>query len=153
MTGNGAAGPAAPAALGPGNDERELVQVMVHRPDLRRGILDRLPDHALLREPELTLMELVGRCPEDRPIGELFAELDDVRRGLLTQVLARPWNPETAGAVQEGALRKLENRRIDRDIRDLRREMTVSPEDRKVELTGRIKTLKVEKLRGRSSAR
>jgi DNA primase len=139
--------------VGPGNAERDLLHVMLHCPDRRRSVLERLPDRALLREPEATLLEQLGQVPEGVPTGDLLTTIDEAGRGLLVHLLESPWNPDTAGAVLEGALAKLDDRRIDREIRALRSQMAVLPDQEKLDVTNRIRTLKVQQLKGRSSAR
>ncbi|MEX0690358.1 MAG: DNA primase [Gemmatimonadales bacterium] len=139
--------------VGPGNAERDLLHVMLHCPDRRRSVLERLPDRALLREPEATLLEQLGQVPEGVPTGDLLTTIDEAGRGLLVHLLESPWNPDTVGAVLEGALAKLDDRRIDREIRALRSQMAVLPDQEKLDVTNRIRTLKVQQLKGRSSAR
>ena len=126
--------------------------------------MDRLPDRSLLRDPERTLIEALVVWPVDQPVGELFAGLDDAARGMLTHVLAQPWNADAAGAMHEGALRQLEGRRVEREMTDVRRRIAVADGDEKMVLTHRLMSLRTELqqlvnarwnplLRGRSSAR
>jgi DNA primase len=106
--------PAAPAGprrptTGPLAD---LLRVMVHEPAWRARIAEQLTDRATLPDPARQLLEALAGAG-DASAAEILSQLGEPARALLLELLAEPWGPLELGALVEGALNRLDSRRLE----------------------------------------
>jgi DNA primase len=129
------AGPRRPEA------ERNLLRVMVHRPDWRGRVIEQITDPSLLREPERRLMALLGATPESIPVTEVLSSVDGEARMVLTELLEEAWGALDVDAIVTSAVNQLDSRRLEAEYRDLSRRLPLAAEEEKPALASRVQAL------------
>jgi DNA primase len=144
--------------------ERDLIRAAVRDPTLRERIAEVVGDHAVLREPERSVLEALMALPASETSSALLDTLTGEARLLLAQMLEEAWAPPDLNALVTGAVDRIEARRLERELRELDRQLPLAPEAEKVVLAKRKEVLSRELARlhpgrwnvirkGRSSAR
>lgn len=142
----GAPGPVAPRVRSAGGTDqprgvvRELLRVMVHRPDWRRRIAEQWTDRADLSEVERALFDALA-AEADTPAAELIQRLSDPARALAASLLAEPSGPLEVDALVEAALRRLDSRRLEIELERIERALPFAPEAEKSDLMRRAEML------------
>ena len=90
----------------------DLLRVMVHEPAWRTRIAEQLTDRAALPEAARTLLAALAGAGEG-PAAGLLARLDGPARALLEGLLADAWGPLQLDALVEGAMNRLDSRRLE----------------------------------------
>ena len=90
--------------------ERELVRVMLHRPDWRTRICEALPAGVGLNEPEGELLRLLVETDEEVSASTLMTQEEGNARVLLRETLDQGLGEENIDAIVAGALSRLEGR-------------------------------------------
>jgi hypothetical protein len=119
---------------------RELLRVMVHRPDWRRRIAEQWTDRADLSEVERALFDALA-AEADTPAAELIQRLSDPARALAASLLAEPSGPLEVDALVEAALRRLDSRRLEIELERIERALPFAPEAEKSDLMRRAEML------------
>ena len=130
--------------LGP---ERELVRVMVHRPDWRGRVIEQIGDLPAIREPERQLIALLGATPDSIAVQELLSSVDGEARVLLADTLAEPWGAEDVDAIVVTAISKLQGRSLEAEYRDVTRQIPLASQENQQALFNRAAELSREKTR------
>ncbi len=114
--------------------ERDLLRVMLHEAGWRERIVERLAE----LEPEDTeqrqLLAHVGALDAKVVGSEVLDRIAPEERGPVTELLAEPWGDLNVDAVVDGALRKIESRKLVAKLRAIDRQITVASEEEKIEL-------------------
>jgi hypothetical protein len=124
--------------LGP---ERDLLRVMVHRPEWRSRIASHLANLAPLREPERGLAAALAGTPESIPVAALLGSVDGEGRMLLSELLEEAWGALDVDALVAGALNRLDSRPLEAELSDLTRRLPLAAEEEKPALTDRVRDL------------
>ena len=124
--------------------ERYLVQVMVHEPQWRERVAERLsssPDD--LAEPERELLARLGALPADMPASEVLQRVTSPARALLADVLNEPWGKKMdVDATVSGALNKIESRRVEAELNDRKRRLPLMADEDKEAAVDEIRALR-----------
>ncbi|HEX9727222.1 MAG TPA: DNA primase [Gemmatimonadales bacterium] len=121
--------------------ERNLVRAMVHEADLRRRIADLVPDRAVIREPDASVFAVLAAAREGQPAGELLDALTGEPRALLAAILAETWGPPDVDALVTGELNKLDSRRLEYELREVKRRIPLATETDKPALVAQVDAL------------
>jgi DNA primase len=141
----------------------DLLRVMVHRPAWRARIAEQVTDRTALPQPERALLDVLVGAGE-APAAELLPQLDEPVRGLLGDLLAESWGAPEVDAFVEGAMNRLDSRRLEVELARIERALPFAGDSEKTELMRQADTLsrQINKLNparwnvirtGRSSAR
>lgn len=114
--------------------ERELVRVMLHRPDWRTRICEALPADVDLNEPEGELLRLLVETDEEVSASTLMTQVEGNARILLRETLDQGLGEENIDAIVAGALSRLEGRLLSRKIREVEYRLPAADEAEKIEL-------------------
>ncbi len=135
---------AAPAAAGPRHPATgplaDLLRVMVHEPEWRARIAEQVTDRAALPEPARTLMEALAGAG-DAAAAELLPRLEGPARALLEDLLGEPWGPLQLDALVEGAMNRLDSRRLEAELEQIERALPFAGETEKTDLMRQADTL------------
>jgi DNA primase len=124
--------------------ERDLIRALLQDPGLRSRLKELMADPSVLREPERTVLLAVVGLPERETPATLIETLGGEAAVLLAQLLEQAWAPPDLDALVTGALNRLEARRVERELRDLDRQLPLAPEAEKPELAKRKEMLSRE---------
>ncbi len=113
--------------------ERELLRVMLHAPEWRDRIEEALPTVGL-KEPEGELLAMVAATDADTQGSDLLNGVEGEARVLFAELIEQGLGEMNVDAIVGGALDRLKGRKIAAKKRAVEREMTVVPEEEKVEL-------------------
>jgi DNA primase len=141
----------------------DLLRVMVHEPGWRTRVAEQLTDRAALPDPARTLLQALAEAGA-LPAGELLSRLEGPARTLLEGLLAAQWGPLDVDALVEGAMNRLDSRRLEVELERIERALPFAGETEKTDLMRQADTLsrQIRKLNparwnvirtGRSSAR
>jgi DNA primase len=136
--------PAAPRRASP-TAERNLLRVMVHHPEWRGRVLEHLAGLAALREPERTLIELLGGLPESVPPAELLRSVEGEGRSLLAQLLDEQWVGLDVDRTVEAETNSLRARSLEAEQEELARRMPLAKGEEKETMASRSRELGREK--------
>ncbi|MBI4503094.1 MAG: DNA primase [Gemmatimonadetes bacterium] len=121
--------------------ERNLLRVMVHRPEWRGRVIEQIADPSQLGEPERRLMALLGATPESTPASDVLGSVDGEARMLLADLLEEPWGAVDVDAIVTSAVNQLDSRRLEAEYRDLSRRLPLAADDEKPILASRVQEL------------
>ncbi|MBI2072056.1 MAG: DNA primase [Gemmatimonadetes bacterium] len=136
-------GPAAPEptvrrpTVGP---ERDLLRVMTREPEWRSRIAEQVADRAVLREPARQVFDALVAAGA-APAAEVLSGLTGEPQALLAELLAEPWGGLELDALVEGAVNRLDSRRLEAEVERIERELPFAAEAEKTELMRRVDTL------------
>ncbi len=114
--------------------ERDLLRVMLHEAGWRERIVERLAELEPEDTAERQLLAHVGVLDAKVVGSEVLDRIAPEERGPVTELLAEPWGDLNVDAVVDGALRKIESRKLVAKLRAIDRQITVASEEEKVEL-------------------
>ncbi|NIM51110.1 MAG: DNA primase [Gemmatimonadales bacterium] len=114
--------------------ERDLLRVMLREPAWRGRIAERLQGLIVLEGAERQLLDLLGKAGPAVSGGELLEDVGADARGLLAELLAEQWGSPNVDAVVDGALKRIESRALEKQLRDIDRQISVATEQEKMEL-------------------
>jgi DNA primase len=135
--------PAPPAAGAAGQLSgavRDLLRVMVHEPEWRSRIAEQWADRSDLGEAGRAVFEALAREPA-APAAEVASRLSGEAQALLAGLLAEPWGPPDVDALVDGALRRLDSRRLEAELERIERALPFAPEAEKPDLMRRADSL------------
>ncbi|HEX9692098.1 MAG TPA: DNA primase [Gemmatimonadales bacterium] len=132
-------------AAGRSGPERELVRVLVHVPEWRPRVAEHLTGPELPPSPERTLLQVLLRAAVETSGSDLMLQVDGEARALLARTLEESWGPPDVDGIVDGALRRIESRALKARVQEIRREMTVASEERKMELANELNRVAREK--------
>jgi len=143
--------------------ERDLLRVMAQEPAWRSRIAEQVADRGVLSQPARAVFDALASAGS-APAAEVLGSLQGEAHGLLAELLAEPWGGLDLDPVVEGAVNRLDSRRLEAELERLERELPFAAEGEKNELMRRVDTLsrQINKLNparwnvmrtGRSSAR
>ena len=143
--------------------ERDLLRVMTREPGWRSRIAEQVTDRGVLREPARAVFDALANAGT-APAAEVLSGLHGEAHALLAELLAEPWGGLAVDPLVEGAVNRLDSRRLEVELERIERELPFAPEAEKTELMRRVDTLtrQIKKLNparwnlmrtGRSSAR
>jgi DNA primase len=120
--------PVPPRAPAPrrSSPERDLVRAMLRDPLYRSRLAEALPDRATLRQPEGTLIAALVSLPADSPAASLLETLEAEPRALLARLLEDDLTPPDLSSLVGHALDRLECRRLEAQLRDLDRRLSLA---------------------------
>ncbi len=124
--------------------ERDLLRVMLHASEWRGRIKELLSNVEHVREPELELLELVGKAGEEASPSEFVDLVEGEARTMLLELMQQGLGEENVDAIVEGALRRLENRSLSEKKRAVARQIAVASEAEKIELLKQKAELNIE---------
>lgn len=156
--------PRSPIPVTHNRPELDLLRVMVHHPEWRSRIAEQVMDRSLFAEPERRLFDALAAAGTDLTAGDVAARLDGPAAGLLAALLAESWGALNVDALVEGAINRVDSRRLEAQLRDVEASLPFAQENEKVDLVRKVDQLsrQIAKLnpgrwnvmrRGRSSAR
>ena len=136
---------------------------MTREPGWRSRIAEQVADRGVLREPARAVFDALANAGT-APAAEVLSGLHGEAHALLAELLAEPWGGLAVDPLVEGAVNRLDSRRLEAELERIARELPFAPEAEKTELMRRVDTLtrQIKKLNparwnlmrtGRSSAR
>ncbi|MBI2537188.1 MAG: DNA primase [Gemmatimonadetes bacterium] len=120
--------------------ERELLRVMTREPEWRSRIAEQVADRAVLREPARRVFDALVAAGA-APAAEVLSGLTGEPQALLAELLAEPWGGLELDALVEGAVNRLDSRRLEAEVERIERALPFAAEAEKTELMRRVDTL------------
>ena len=137
----GAPSPAEPSnrrpVVGP---ERDILRVLTHEPEWRARIAEQLADRGVLRDPARAVFDALAAAGV-APASDVLSGLQGDAHALLIELLAEPWGGLELDALVEGAVNRLDSRRLVAELQRIERELPFAPDAEKTELMRRVETL------------
>ena len=124
-----------------GGPERDLLRVLVHEPSWRPTIREHLERMGIDETADTRLVRRLAASEPEVPAATLLEETDDTGRSLLTQVMGERWGPHNVDAIVDGALRKIESRKLETQLRAIDRQLPVASDEEKTELAAELHRL------------
>ena len=115
--------------------ERDLLRVLMHEPDWRRRVSERLSALTAETSPAYELLQFVASAGPDLSGGELVPQVEGEARVALAALLEEPWGEVNSDAIVDGALGKIESRALVDRVYAIDRQIPVADEEEKMELT------------------
>ncbi len=123
------------AMLSRPSPERDLLRVLMHEPDWRRRVSERLSALNAETSPAYELLQFVAGAGPDLSGGELVPQVEGEARVVLAALLEEPWGEVNSDAIVDGALGKIESRALMDRVYAIDRQIPVVDEEEKMELT------------------
>ncbi|MBI3081619.1 MAG: toprim domain-containing protein, partial [Gemmatimonadetes bacterium] len=120
--------------------ERDLLRVMTREPEWRSRIAEQVADRAVLREPARQVFDALVAAGA-APAAEVLSGLTGEPQALLAELLAEPWGGLELDALVEGAVNRLDSRRLEAEVERIERALPFAAEAEKTELMRRVDTL------------
>jgi DNA primase len=136
----------APATPEPSNrrtvagPERDLLRVMTHDPEWRARIAEQLADRGTLREPARAVFDALAAAGT-APASDVLGGLQGEAHAALAELLAEPWGGLELDALVEGAVNRLDSRRLEVELDQIERELPFAPDAEKTTLMRRVDAL------------
>ncbi len=121
--------------------ERDLLRVMIHHPDWRGRIAEQVGDRSVIPEPDRQVFEALVAAGADVAAGDLAGRLEGAAGGLLAALLAEPWGALNLDPLVEGAINRLDSRRLEAQLRDVEASLPFAKENEKVDLVRKVDQL------------
>jgi DNA primase len=136
-----AGAPAAPPPpRRPAGPDRDLLRVMVHQPEWRARVAEQLADRSVLPEPERQLFEVLAAAGAT-PASDLVGQVPGEAGGLLMELVGEPWGGLELDALVDGAINRLDSRRLVAELEEVRRAIPFAADSDKPELVRRADSL------------
>jgi DNA primase len=125
--------------------ERNLLRVMVHHPEWRSRVLEHIGELSVVRQPERTLIEVLGASPESTPAAALLGSVDGEARALLAHLLEEQWVGLDIDSTVAAETNSLHARAVEAEQEDLARRMPLAKGEEKESMASRARELGREK--------
>jgi hypothetical protein len=114
---------------------------MIHHPDWRGRIAEQVGDRSVIPEPDRQVFEALVAAGADVAAGDLAGRLEGAAGGLLAALLAEPWGALNLDPLVEGAINRLDSRRLEAQLRDVEASLPFAKENEKVDLVRKVDQL------------
>ncbi len=126
---------------GRGRAEWTLIRVMLREPHWRGRIAEQFQDLSILGSLERQLFESLAATPTDVPGAMFLEQVDGPARAAVVELLDEEWGQLDIDAMVDGALGRLESRRLESLLLEKERRLALAPENEKVAIVREIHSL------------
>jgi DNA primase len=132
-----------PGRKGSGRSRPEwtLIRIMLREPHWRGRIAEQFQDLSVLGSLERQLFEALAATPTDVPGAMFLEQVEGPARAAVVELLDEDWGQLDIDAMVEGALGRLESRRLESLLSEKERRLALAPEEEKLALVREIHSL------------
>jgi DNA primase len=121
--------------------EWTLIRVMLREPHWRARVAEQFQDLSLLGALERQLFQFLAAAPAGVVGAELLQQVEGQARAAVGELLEEEWGALDMDALVEGALGKLESRRLETLLHERERRLPLAPEEEKPAIAREIDSL------------